>query len=250
MPLACVIRGKTEGEESTSPNCLHAALLSLFREVDPNLSKTLHEKASQKPFTLSPLFRQKDTFWFRVTFLDDSLSNPFFSFFLEKPGIKLNLGQQQFKVKELKISRNPWCAYTDYRSLFKSRDFSKEITLEFRTPTCFRQGNLDLPLPLPRLVFQSFYNKWMKFAQNYQLLTNLIDIIIEEVGISKMKIKTVPFDDGHVVIPGFVGKVTFLVSDKVDNRTLQQINLLANYAFFSGTGRKTTYGMGMTRRII
>ncbi len=139
--------------------------------------------------------------------------------------------------------------YSTHKDLFKNASSTEEITLEFHTPTAFRQSDLDLPLPLPRLVFQSYYKKWKKFSEIDGLMLNLLDIIEREVGISKMDIKTIPFNDGRITIPGFVGKVTFIIKNSVEKEAKRQINLLADYAFFAGTGRKTTHGMGMTRRL-
>jgi len=249
LPVACIVRGKIEEGREIKPRNLHAAFLSIFEKVNPALSKTLHESAPQKAFTISPLFKYRDGFWFRATLLDDKLSTSFFSFFLEKPEPVVNLGSNQFKVRELKVSHNPWSGYIDYQSLWKKSTLDREITLEFRSPTCFRQGDLDLPLPLPHLVFKSYYRKWQAFS-DIELMSDLLDIIEKNVGISKLSGKTVPFEDGRVTIPGFVGKVTFIVKRGVGKEALRQINFLADYAFFAGTGRKTTHGMGMTRRII
>jgi CRISPR-associated endoribonuclease Cas6 len=242
------VRGKIEEGKEIHPRNLHAAFLSIFEKVNPELSRTLHESAPQKAFTISPLFKYRDGFWFRTTLLDDNLSTSFFSFFLEKPEPEVNLGNDQFKVKELKVSHNPWSGYIDYQSLLRKSTLDREITLEFRSPTCFRQGDLDLPLPLPYLVFKSYYRKWQAFS-NVELELDLLDIIEKNVGISKLSGKTVPFEDGRVTIPGFVGKVTFIVKKGVDKDVLRGINLLADYAFFAGTGKETTHGMGMTRRI-
>ncbi len=248
MPLACIVKGKLSKEKLPDPKSLHAALLSIFSWVNPELSKTLHKSSSPKAFTLSPLFKHKDGFWFRTTFLDDTLSTSFFSFFLKKPEPQIHLEGSPFKITELKVSHNSWCGYIDYRSLLKKSTLDKEIVLEFHTPTCFRQGDMDLPLPLPSLVFRSFYKKWQAFS-DLELLPDLVETVEKNVGIARFSGKTVPFEDGRVTIPGFIGKVTFFIKKDVGKETLRQINLLADYSFFAGTGKKTTHGMGMTRRV-
>jgi CRISPR-associated endoribonuclease Cas6 len=48
---------------------------------------------------------------------------------------------------------------------------------------------------------------------------------------------------------GCVGQVTFQILGHVEPQTIQQINALADYALYAGVGRKTTMGMGMTRRL-
>ena len=48
--------------------------------------------------------------------------------------------------------------------------------------------------------------------------------------------------------PGGFGDVTF---EALDNHAvhLRTLNLLANFAFYSGVGSKTTMGMGQARRL-
>ncbi len=50
---------------------------------------------------------------------------------------------------------------------------------------------------------------------------------------------------------GFVGEVTFVITKArwLNQALVWQLNALADYAEFCGTGRKTTHGMGQTRRI-
>lgn len=80
-------------------------------------------------------------------------------------------------------------------------------------------------------------------------MLDLLDIIKKNVEIANFSRKTTPFEGGRVTIPGFVGKVTFVVKKEVGKEALRQIDLLADYAFFAGTGRKTTHGIGMNRRV-
>ena len=48
---------------------------------------------------------------------------------------------------------------------------------------------------------------------------------------------------------GCVGAMHFRILGDVEPLVIQQINALANFALYSGVGRKTTMGMGMVRRL-
>ena len=48
---------------------------------------------------------------------------------------------------------------------------------------------------------------------------------------------------------GFTGKVSYYIDKKAPPDLVFQMNLLADYTFFCGTGRKTTVGMGQTVRL-
>jgi CRISPR-associated endoribonuclease Cas6 len=52
----------------------------------------------------------------------------------------------------------------------------------------------------------------------------------------------------NVSIVGFTGTVSYEIDRKASPELIFQMNLLAHDAFFCGTGRKTTVGMGQTVR--
>jgi CRISPR-associated endoribonuclease Cas6 len=49
---------------------------------------------------------------------------------------------------------------------------------------------------------------------------------------------------------GATGKITYLLKDKDNHAMIRALNMLADFAFYSGTGYKTTMGMGQCRRIV
>ena len=48
---------------------------------------------------------------------------------------------------------------------------------------------------------------------------------------------------------GCVGEISYRILGDVEPIAIKQINALANFALYAGVGRKTTMGMGMTRRL-
>jgi CRISPR-associated endoribonuclease Cas6 len=46
-----------------------------------------------------------------------------------------------------------------------------------------------------------------------------------------------------------VGRVTYHLKDRQNWEMHRQLNLLADFAFYSGVGAKTAMGMGQVRRI-
>ena len=48
----------------------------------------------------------------------------------------------------------------------------------------------------------------------------------------------------RIPLLGFTGRVTYEIDRKASPDLIFQMNLLAEYAFFCGTGRKTTMGWG------
>jgi len=81
----------------------------------------------------------------------------------------------------------------------------------------------------------------------------LLDVAHTCVGISaidNMYTRTHDLGRGRPPV-GFLGEVTFSITKAraLNQAHVWQLNALADYAPFCGTGRKTTLGMGQTRRL-
>jgi CRISPR-associated endoribonuclease Cas6 len=105
---------------------------------------------------------------------------------------------------------------------------------------------MDLPLPLPSLVFQSYLNRFQAF-HDFEFLPDFVELVDLFTGISSMKgMRTDTIRTKQVTLTGFIGAVSFEISKKAPPELVFQMNLLAEFAFFCGTGKKTTVGMGQT----
>lgn len=59
-----------------------------------------------------------------------------------------------------------WSQYLSYAELIdRAVHTTQRIRLRFLTPTSFRRGRVDFPLPEPRLVFQSYRKRFTEFYQ-------------------------------------------------------------------------------------
>lgn len=245
---------------------VHAAFLALIRLIDPELSASLHApQERQRPFTLSLLresaHRQDGQLWvsfekpllLRITMLKQQIYDRLMYCLLAIPDPPtLHLGTAELVIHRVlgTPESSPWSGHTNWESLVAEASADTEVTLEFASPTVFRRGEVDLPLPVPELVFGSYLAKWLAFSP-VRLDSALAEqgFFARHVGVKEHRIRTVPFSDGRVTIPGFVGRCTFILKGKLDSSIIRQVNALADFAFYAGTGRKTTHGMGMTRRV-
>jgi CRISPR-associated endoribonuclease Cas6 len=111
---------------------------------------------------------------------------------------------------------------------------------------------MHVPLPDPRLVYQSWLTRWNAFApQEARINVALLDIVAAHVAVGRYYLRTEMVDMGrNRKVVGFVGKVQFNVirARKIGDEWLRRLNLLADYAEFCGTGHKTAHGMGQTER--
>lgn len=97
-----------------------------------------------------------------------------------------------------------------YEDMIRDINPDTHVHLAFRSPTAFKQGELDLPLPVPESVFQSWLSRWNDFCpQNRRIHTEIMDVIHTNVGIARLnRIQSREHDFGTSRITGFVGEVT------------------------------------------
>jgi CRISPR-associated endoribonuclease Cas6 len=273
ITIKCYVKSNTEAADISGYH-LHAAFFDILSQSDEKISKKIHSEEGRKAFTVSPLFykgslvfgrwsldkknlKTKDErlttseAWFRVTLLDDTVFPVFSLHFLEKPNPILKLGKMELLVKEVRVTGGKgatWSGFSDYKKLYESAEPYDGITLQFATPTSFKQGDTNTLFPIPRLVFKGYLEKWNKYS-GIEINDSLLDRIEGSFILSHYNLKTLPFSDGRAVVPGFTGISTFKIKDR-DKEFLKNVNLLADFSFFAGTGRKTTHGMGMTRKVV
>lgn len=289
MPISTVIHLIPTSDAIVRPTMgrlAHAAFLSILQRGNREKAEAVHALSGQKPFTVSPLigksepygpnrlFRAGTECWLRFTFLDDELFAGFGNAFLTQPSPSIRLGGATFQLSHL-ISSNTeidgWSGNATYEQLLSSTQIDTRIRLRFYSPTAFRQmappGRKTRNQPTIDLVrcYQSWVNKWNAFAPLSIHKQKLLPFIEAHAGLTRIETETKMLDFGRHKEIGFIGACTYEFhgdwggwDDKSESETpsptidvdlLRQANLLADFAFYCGTGYKTTMGMGQTRRI-
>lgn len=237
---------------------LHAFFLKQVQNSDPELSKTLHDGESEKPFTLSRLTGpltsspqghqiQKDEpyHWYITGFNQKVLQ--WLQTWLQAPPSKLTLQRIPFAISDIGISRPA----VSYPHLIASKlDQHRPIALSFLSPTSFRRKGQHLPLPWPRNIFQSYLRRWNHFSGQTISAIPFLDWIDESVIILRHNIHTQKVAAGKQgSVTGFLGNVEFgLTSKGRDHQDFSQLfYTLAHLSPYTGTGHKTTFGLGQTR---
>ena len=171
--------------------------------------------------------------------------------------IALTLAGAPLRVTEIatETDQHPWAGRATYADLVQQYTLApgqhpRSVTLRFASPTLFRSGGRDLPLPLPHLVFHGYLNKWNGFSP-LSLPEEAKRYAEECVALSRFKLRShlVSFEQGGKgANVGFTGEARFrfLVGDAYWTRIMR---LLAGYAFWAGSGYRTTVGLGQTQSI-
>ena len=264
----------------------HGAFYAIIAKVDPALARYLHDelKNKRKPFTLSPLMGLPKSFrhegkigdeaylrdgwqcWLRVTILDDTLFKTFIDYFMDpNPSSfqkakwrgtlpEIRLGDAHFCVSEILTTpgSHPWAGYSSVDDLQEKLDepAPQKFKFELFTVTSFKMQNENVEtLPKPERVFGNLAGAWRQLTGE-----NHVQIIEEYAeknlvaGNYHLKMERTLLHNNHQL--GAVGQVEFIRTNKEDTPTARALNLLADLAFYTGLGRKTTHGMGMCSRVV
>lgn len=243
---------------------LHGLLLRLVAEADPRLANELHSDSSNKPFTVSTLqgrfIREKgrtiaqpgSLYRVRYTVLNEGLFNALSRTLLGKLVVRSSVAidGSPFRVADIVIAPEAsagWAQIIGYDELVRQARTERRIALEFKSPTTFRTGDQNLLFPLPSSVFGSYARKWREHAQA-SLPADLELFVQRAVAAERYRLETAVVSYGRHQFNGFVGECHFRILEDSLEHT-RALNVLADFALFSGTGQKTTQGLGQTRRL-
>ena len=240
--------------ENLTPDRLHGLFFSLLGE---GLAQDIHSQSKVKPFSLnfwvgfegkrqhlfSCNFEVVDKVILEISFLDESLFPRFLSsYLLEDKEIKLG----DVKLRKLKRPNIREKDLISYENLFSNAEPNKRVELRFLSPTTFRRGNLDHPLPEPDLIFKGLIRKWQRFS-DFKIDMDLRGVVKEKIAVAGAWIGTTRVNlSGFGWVGGFTGKV-ILSFEESDEKILRWLNALARFGEFAGVGRKTTMGFGAVR---
>jgi CRISPR-associated endoribonuclease Cas6 len=249
----------------------HAAFFTLLKEANPELAARLHANPDRKPFTLSAVIEDRrgrpragQSAMLRVTFLDDSLF-PHFAGALLGGGLQAGIcvGQAQFMVTGLLATAgtHPQAGHAAYEDLAAQAKGVETLAIRFLSPTLFRSQGQDLLWPSPRHVWQSWIRAWNTHTSPTAPLrggggshsdglldeARLVELAETRIAVQRYRLETYHVSLSEGGMSGFVGTCVYGLKTlpEADRRLFA---LLADFAFYCGTGRKTTMGMGQTAR--
>lgn len=247
----------------------YAIVLAMLDRLDAALAARAHEGNGPRSLTVSGLrgvhgngdkvvLRKDDICTVRVTGLTGEVSEG-----LER--VLLSPGRPLWEIEgcAFEIVRstcdageNGWAGKTTYEELAAAviqakRRVAPSFTLSFASPVTFKAGQADdmhIPIPLPALVFGSLVDRWNAFSP-VPLDANLRQFADQRVAISQYRLASemVPQKNKAFRVGG-KGDVTYLVLER-EPYWVSALNILADYAFYSGVGAQSATGMGQTRRI-
>ena len=248
----------------------HAWFLDWVRACDPALAEALHAPNQERPFTVSNLWgagrplRGQVTLtperpcFLRVTSFGAELSGLLAERLLPEPPPAIPLLSGELRVAGLAAdgAAHPWAGQTTFQELIQRHTLqpaapAPRLSLRFASPTVFRSSGVNVPLPLPGLVFEGLARRWNAFAP-LQIPAEVRRFADEVMVIARYQLHTEPVSFGNEgergIYPGFLGTCSYAFLSH-DRYWLGLIHLLAAFAFYAGVGTRTTMGLGQTRAL-
>ena len=246
MPIRLAIRFKTSNPISTSslkPKVIHGIFFSLFSK---EVGEYFHSPIV-KPFSLfCPLcFKSSKeeikSFTLEINLLDFSLF-PYLSreFLIRSEDKEFSVEGVRVKLQSIRAIKS-----ATYEEILENGFQTKDLIIDFLTPTTFKKGKYDFILPEPYLIFKNLIKRWNTFSPkklDYQLLQYVKEnIIVAGCWIKSQKTEISP----KAKITGFSGRVFLYATKEAEENRL--LNALLQFAEFAGIGRKTTMGFGKVK---
>jgi CRISPR-associated endoribonuclease Cas6 len=248
----------------------YAATLGRLGQIDVALAAQCHEGDGPKPLTCSGLMgetgRREGTqiepgkpYLVRVTGLTTAVSQALEAGLLAQRPERWTLDEHVFQVVEAvcDATAQPWSGRSSYEQLAAAQlaqgpagspQPERQATLRFASPVSFKSGGMHVPVPLPGLVFGSLVERWNAFSPA-ALSGEMRRFGEEMVAISRYRLESRAVAQKNQGLRiGGVGEATYtaLGGDRYWTSVMQ---MLAEFALYSGVGVQTATGMGQARRV-
>jgi len=244
---------------------IYTEVMRQIDRQDPAMARQLHAWNGPVPLTCSTLNGPRrrgadlqlgpgESYEIHLTGIVEPVSQLLHAFLLEEPETTWTIHNHPFELQSVTCdsSGHPWAGVAGYQQLaadhlLATGNPGKRVTLRFDSPTSFKSSGMQVPVPMPDLVFGSLVDRWNQFSP-IPLSDEMRDFSRTCIAVSRYQLRTIPVPQKNRSFRiGAVGEVTYtaLAGDRYWHGAMQ---MLADFAKFSGVGVQTTNGMGQVRR--
>lgn len=213
---------------------IRALVFNWLTTADAALASQL-QRDNCPPFTVAVQSSDSDSLLLRITLLQRELLASLLW------GLRDDLGSEVL-LADIPCRLGKWVDIA-HRNSFESLcqvPSQEAISLEFLSPTSFKQNRLIQPFPLPELVFGNLLRRWNTFAP-----VELQFPALEWQGLTcAYELKTQVL---HLKSGAELGTTGWIRYEFPNPEQAAIATTLAHFACFAGVGRKTGMGMGQVR---
>lgn len=236
---------------------LHAALLDIVRDMDPELSSFMHDsqinnfsvsllKLSVPATAYTYIVKEGVTAYWRIGVIGDRLLKLLWN--LPK-GLEIRLGTATFVLDAVfkKDEKGSGIARVDTDMLEETvleLQTKKSLTIKFLAPTTFSGIIGEYPFPLPKMIFASLADKWNIYSSSTAFDVKYVKEISEYLTPKRWEGRSCVYNiSPKRSVPSFVGCFTYdLCGLPPEYREIFLI--LAEFGRYTGVGKHTGQGMG------
>ncbi|MFP4324235.1 MAG: CRISPR system precrRNA processing endoribonuclease RAMP protein Cas6 [Anaerolineales bacterium] len=267
--LTALVLTLRPGEAATVPahlgNAVYAQTLRWLGAHDRAIANAIHDDDGPTPLTCSGLIGARRTgrdaahvtpdreYHLRLTGLTPDIS-ALLAAWAASPPAQADLNGTAFTIESATCDpaedgRAGTATYADLAApyLLAREHAARRVTLRFLTPTSFRSGGMSLPIPLPHLVFGSLADRWNAYS-SVGLSPDTRHFCRSEVAMNSFELQSRAMPGkGGSTLPGSVGHATYIALNN-DQYWRGVLQILADFAFYSGVGYRTSVGLGQACR--
>lgn len=233
------LRMKLETEERLSmgmSSLFHGLLMEL---IDEDLAGGLHSGGLQ-PYTQHLELSKEGNYWVVTAFTEEIVEGIIKKSLLSLQEFTLKKQGIHGRIVEKNYEEFPFQQLT---SAFYTEKANPYISLQFLSPTCFKQNGNYIHYPDLRLLFKNLMHKYDEagFGEEGEDEETL-NALVEDALVSQYHLRsTVFYLEGHK-LPAFTGKLTLKM--KGTQALCNFARFLFRFGEYSGVGIKTALGMG------
>ncbi len=237
MPAQLIMKLESSGALNHRMSSLfHGVLMELIPE---EYAEILHQSRLH-PYSQYLKMQNKEWYWIvnalnqeaEDIILHQTLEN-LSDFYLKKNEITVQVKTKEFQKKTL----------SEMMQQFYKEDADKFVSLQFLTPTAFKQQGQYIFYPDIRCIYQSLMNKYdASVEENVMMDVDTLDQLCQDTRLVKYDLRSVRFDLEGIRVPAFLGSLTLRLTG---TQTMANFaNMLFEFGTYSGIGIKTGLGMG------
>ncbi|AAW53324.1 MULTISPECIES: CRISPR-associated endoribonuclease Cas6 [Staphylococcus] len=216
---------------------LHGVLMDYLSD---DIADQLHHEFAYSPLKQRIYHKNKKIIW-EIVCMSDNLFKEVVKLFSSKNSLLLkyyqtNIDIQSFQIEKINVQNM-------MNQLLQVEDLSRYVRLNIQTPMSFKYQNSYMIFPDVKRFFRSIMIQFDAFFEEYRMYDKeTLNFLEKNVNIVDYKLKSTRFNLEKVKIPSFTGEIVFKIKGPLP--FLQLTHFLLKFGEFSGSGIKTSLGMG------
>lgn len=216
---------------------LHGVLMDYLSD---DIADQLHHEFAYSPLKQRIYHKNKKIIW-EIVCMSDNLFKEVVKLFSSKNSLLLKYSQTNIDIQSFQIEKIN--VQNMMNQLLQVEDLSRYVRLNIQTPMSFKYQNSYMIFPDVKRFFRSIMIQFDAFFEEYRMYDKeTLNFLEKNVNIVDYKLKSTRFNLEKVKIPSFTGEIVFKIKGPLP--FLQLTHFLLKFGEFSGSGIKTSLGMG------